>query len=157
MSNEIDVRNSEAITQMIDGSLNLYTSITTTEFADKIKLNNAIADALPIADHLGMWFVLADIVVQQVELTEEDETTHDLVTTSAIMVILIADDGTAYRVFSNGVFRDLQRIVKLLGEPNTWPEPVWVMVSEGRSGKNRFYNLRVATDNEVASDNKSVL
>ena len=130
---------------VIPSNTAFYTSISTANFADKVKLNNAIADSVAIIDHLDTWFVLRDIVIQEVELTDDDaDATPDNSPTvsNVLMTVLVADDGTAYRVFSGGVFRDLQRILNLLGEPSTWDMPVAVKVVESRSGKNRYYNLR---------------
>ena len=144
MANDIAISENNSIESFSGGVGRLFTTIKGEDFSAKLALNNAIADAEPIDKHLDKWINLKDIVIQDVEFTDEDESTGEVTTTPGIMVVLVDDQGKAYRAFSNGVFRDLQRLLNILGDPNTWPDPVSVKVVQTVSGKNRFYNLRAS-------------
>ena len=149
MANDIAVSENNSIESFTGGVGRLFTTIKGEDFSAKLALNNAIADAEPIDKHLDKWINLKDIVIQDVEFTDEDESTGEVTTTPGIMVVLVDDQGKAYRAFSNGVFRDLQRLLNILGDPNTWPYPVSVKVVQTVSGKNRFYNLRASLTSAI--------
>ena len=149
MANDIAVSENNSIESFTGGVGRLFTTIRGEDFSAKLALNNAIADAEPIDKHLDKWINLKDIVIQDVEFTDEDESTGEVTTTQGIMVVLVDDQGKAYRAFSNGVFRDLQRLLNILGDPNTWPDPVSVKVVQTVSGKNRFYNLRASLTSAI--------
>ena len=149
MAKDIAVSENNSIESFTGGVGRLFTTIKGEDFSAKLALNNAIADAEPIDKHLDKWINLKDIVIQDVEFTDEDESTGEITTTPGIMVVLVDDQGKAYRAFSNGVFRDLQRLLNILGDPNTWPDPVSVKVVQTVSGKNRFYNLRASLTSAI--------
>ena len=149
MANDIAVSENNSIESFTGGVGRLFTTIKGEDFSAKLALNNAIADAEPIDKHLDKWINLKDIVIQDVEFTDEDESTGETTTTQGIMVVLVDDQGKAYRAFSSGVFRDLQRLLNILGDPNTWPDPVSVKVVQTVSGKNRFYNLRASLTSAI--------
>ena len=149
MANDIAISENNSIESFTGGVGRLFTTIRGEDFSAKLALNNAIADAEPIDKHLDKWINLKDIVIQDVEFTEEDESTGEVTTTPGIMVVLVDDQGKAFRAFSNGVFRDLQRLLNILGDPNTWPDPVSVKVVQTVSGKNRFYNLRASLTSAI--------
>ena len=149
MANDIAISENNSIESFTGGVGRLFTTIKGEDFSAKLALNNAIADAEPIDKHLDKWINLKDIVIQDVEFTDEDESTGEITTTPGIMVVLVDDQGKAYRAFSNGVFRDLQRLLNILGDPNTWPDPVSVKVVQTVSGKNRFYNLRASLTSAI--------
>ena len=149
MANDIAISGNNSIESFTGGVGRLFTTINCEDFSAKLALNNAIADAEPIDKHLDKWINLNDIVIQDVEFTDEDESTGEVTTPQGIMVVLVDDQGRAYRAFSKGVFRDLQRLLNILGYPNTWPEPVSVKVVQTVSGKNRFYNLRASLTSAI--------
>ena len=149
MAKDIAISENNSIESFTGGVGRLFTTIQGEDFSAKLALNNAIADAEPIDKHLDKWINLKDIVIQDVEFTDEDESTGEVTTTPGIMVVLVDDKGKAYRAFSNGVFRDLQRLLNILGDPNTWPDPVSVKVVQTVSGKNRFYNLRASLTSAI--------
>ena len=149
MANDIAISENNSIESFTGGVGRLFTTIQGEDFSAKLALNNAIADAEPIDKHLDKWINLKDIVIQDVEFSDEDESTGEVTTTQGIMVVLVDDQGKAYRAFSNGVFRDLQRLLNILGDPNTWPDPVSVKVVQTVSGKNRFYNLRASLTSAI--------
>ena len=149
MANDVAISENNSIESFTGGVGRLFTTIKGEDFSAKLALNNAIADAEPIDKHLDKWINLKDIVIQDVEFTDEDESTGEVTTTQGIMVVLVDDQGKAYRAFSNGVFRDLQRLLNILGDPNTWPDPVSVKVVQTVSGKNRFYNLRASLTSAI--------
>ena len=149
MAKDIAISENNSIESFTGGVGRLFTTIQGEDFSAKLALNNAIADAEPIDKHLDKWINLKDIVIQDVEFTDEDESTGEVTTTPGIMVVLVDDQGKAFRAFSNGVFRDLQRLLNILGDPNTWPDPVSVKVVQTVSGKNRFYNLRASLTSTI--------
>lgn len=143
-------RTATAIAAMISGGINLYSTIHTDSFVDRMRLNNALADSDGIGGHLDTWITVKDIVAQQVEFSDTDEVTGEELTTTGVMVVLIDDSGKAYRVFSSSVFRDLQRTLKILGEPADWPLPVQMRITQHFNGKNRFFRLSTRIEDDTA-------
>ena len=68
------------------------------------------------------------------------------------MIILVDDEGNAYHAISDGIFKSLQTYCGLLGNPNTWPEPVAIIVDEKRSRRGfKFMTIKLAPASEEKS------
>lgn len=101
---------------------------------------NAVTNASPISEHLGETINLVHVVVQAVTIV--DDKTGEA--TDAVRAILLDADGSAYAATSDGLMGSLRDVFGIMGQPDTWPEPLPIKVVEkrGRSGF-RFYKIEL--------------
>lgn len=102
---------------------------------------NAVTNAEPISDHLGETINLVHVVAQAVVIVD-DKTSE---ATDAIRAILLDANGNAFAATSDGLMGSLRDIFGIMGQPDTWVEPLPIRVVEkrGRSGF-RFYKIELA-------------
>lgn len=137
--NEQDI--SGAIAGLNDPNSSFYSSIKGTDFAARKAIAKAQTSSLPIADNLGKTINLKHIIVQEVTIADRD--TGEL--NPAPRVLLIDAEGQAYHATSSGLLSSVRNILVTLGEPETWPEPVPVVVVEQRGrGNYRFMTINFA-------------
>jgi hypothetical protein len=130
------------IDSMNKPGLGIYSSITGTNFADKIKVVEALSNSVAIdPDHIGTVINLKDFIAQAIKIN--DTVNGGMI--DAARVILIDEDGTSYHATSVGLASALRTLVQVVGEPATWeaPIPVTVAVQKTRA------NFRVFTLNYV--------
>lgn len=120
----------------------IFTTIKGDSIEDRMKLFSAVNDAEKLADHIGETLTVSNLVVQQVDVT--DETTGEI--SQQPRVIIITPEGKAYSAISVGLLSSVKNIVSFLGDPNDWPLPLTFKVVEkrGRNGY-RFMTLELAT------------
>lgn len=147
MSNEIEIMENATATDVVDeirslasGAPTMYNSIKGEDFEARKKTYSAVSSAKKIRESLGKKINLENIIVQPIEVA--DENTGEI--SKQPRVILIDADGTAYYGISGGLFRSVGDVIGMLGEPETWPAPLPVVVKEmqGR-GANRFYTIEL--------------
>lgn len=118
----------------------IFTTVKGTDFDSRRKIFSAVNDAKPVSDLNGKPFVIADLVIEATEFVNEKTGEVE----PSVRTIFITPDGDAYQAFSGPVFNAAKRLLGLLGEPESWPEPVKVCVTEEGKGTNRFYKLALA-------------
>ena len=118
----------------------IFTTVKGTDFDSRRKIFSAVNDAKPVSDLQGKPFVIADLVIEATEFVNEKTGEVE----PSVRTIFITPDGDAYQAFSGPVFNAAKRLLGLLGEPESWPEPVKVRVTEEGKGTNRFYKLALA-------------
>nr|DAP61915.1 MAG TPA: Single stranded DNA binding protein [Caudoviricetes sp.] len=118
----------------------IFTTVKGTDFDSRRKIFSAVNDAKPVSDLNGKPFTIADLVIEATEFVNEKTGEVD----PSVRTIFITPDGDAYQAFSGPVFNAAKRLLGLLGEPESWPEPVKVSVTEEGKGANRFYKLALA-------------
>lgn len=118
----------------------IFTTVKGTDFDSRRKIFSAVNDAKPVSDLNGKPFVIADLVIEATEFVNEKTGEVE----PSVRTIFITPDGDAYQAFSGPVFNAAKRLLGLLGEPESWPEPVKVRVTEEGKGTNRFYKLALA-------------
>lgn len=118
----------------------IFTTVKGTDFDSRRKIFSAVNDAKPVSDLNGKPFVIADLVIEATEFVNEKTGEAE----PSVRTIFITPDGDAYQAFSGPVFNAAKRLLGLLGEPESWPEPVKVHVTEEGKGTNRFYKLALA-------------
>ena len=118
----------------------IFTTVKGTDFDSRRKIFSAVNDAKPVSDLNGKPFVIADLVIEATEFANEKTGEIE----PSVRTIFITPDGDAYQAFSGPVFNAAKRLLGLLGEPEAWPEPVKVRVTEEGKGTNRFYKLALA-------------
>lgn len=129
---------SATIQGLKNGNVNVMSTFEGGTFADKLKVLEVMSAAEPLADHLDETILLANVVIQQIEMP--DEKTGELLPVPRI--ILVAEDGTAYAAISSGILKSLENIFGILGQPKEWPGALEIHVSEARS-RNGFRFMTV--------------
>lgn len=118
----------------------IFTTVKGTDFDSRRKIFSAVNDAKSVSDLNGKPFVIADLVIEATEFVNEKTGEVE----PSVRTIFITPDGDAYQAFSGPVFNAAKRLLGLLGEPESWPEPVKVRVTQEGKGTNRFYKLALA-------------
>ena len=118
----------------------IFTTVKGTDFDSRRKIFSAVNDAKSVSDLNGKPFAIADLVIEATEFVNEKTGEVE----PSVRTIFITPDGNAYQAFSGPVFNAAKRLLGLLGEPESWPEPVKVRVTEEGKGTNRFYKLALA-------------
>lgn len=116
-----------------------YCSVTAESQAEKLALYNAISDPTPLNDMVGKEITVKDIYMQVIEM--KDEETGEIIKAPAIVLITI--DGEAYRCVSIGVYNDLTSIFNMVGEPNTWEEPITFIVKNKKINNKGWTMLKL--------------
>jgi len=130
----------ERMAMLANGS-GILSTLTGTDLASRKTTLNAVTNATPISDHLGETINLVHVVAQVVSIV--DVKTGEA--TDAVRAILLDADGSAYAATSDGLMGSLRDVFGIMGQPDTWSEPLPIRVVEqrGRSGF-RFYKIELA-------------
>lgn len=115
-----------------------YTSLSVTTQAEKLAMLKAINESQPLAENLNTPIALADFVAQAVQI--ENEATGEL--NDAVRITLIDSDGNAFHATSKGIFQQVKNIIKILGEPREWKEPVVVTAHKEGAGARKYLTLK---------------
>jgi len=130
----------QAVQNMGTGVSNVYSTIIGDTPEARIAILEAVTNAEPIADHLDEIIQLKDVVVQATEIGQEDGSERD-----ALRIILIDSEGKSYAAVSDGLFKAMQNMFAILGNPNTWTEPLPVKVVEVRGRRGfKFFTIKIA-------------
>lgn len=135
-----DIATTDSLLSGLTTTNGIFTTVKGTDFDSRRKIFSAVNDAKPVSDLQGKPFVIADLVIEATEFVNEKTGEVE----PSVRTIFITPDGDAYQAFSGPVFNAAKRLLGLLGEPESWPEPVKVCVTEEGKGTNRFYKLALA-------------
>lgn len=83
-----------------------------------------------LKDCINMKVKIQNVYCEVVEMTD-DETGHVQV---APRIVLIDDKGVGYQCVSLGVYGAVKKLFQIMGTPDTWEEPVEVMVKQVNRG-----------------------
>lgn len=141
MSGEVATNEvSGAISKLSAGEATIYSSMQTDSFDQRKALLKAVTNSTAIADILGSTIELADIIIQPIEL--EDARTGLMETQPRI--VLVDAEGKAFHAVSQGVFKAVQNLIAVLGQPSTWPGPVAITVNEVKGNKGfKFFTFDI--------------
>jgi len=145
-------RVNNSIAKLKGNSAAVWSSIQSDNFEDKLKVASAVQDATPLRDDLGKTIELEHIVVQAVEIKDTDDKGNEIVneqtgevkTLTAARIILVGKDGKSYASISTGIFKAVENLVGVLGQPHTWPAPVKVKAVEQGPAMRRYLTLKFA-------------
>lgn len=112
----------------------IYSSLS-DDFAGKKAFFTAQNSATSFKALRGKKIEIKDIVITEDDVVNTD--TGELETRRSIMVI--DKDGSAYGTSSQTVAAQIQRLVDILGDVKSWPEPVAVKIGTAKSGRDREY------------------
>lgn len=122
------------------GGRGIFSSLPNGTFEEKLATADALANALPMADHLGTPINLVHFVAQAIEVTNVDLATRESRKVPATRIVLVDADGTAYAGVSDGIFKSLQNLVSIFGAPATWERPIPVQVQRVKGNNGYSYH-----------------
>lgn len=141
MSTEIDVyagsATENAIDKLANGRQTVFSTLKGDDFGTKLAVLEATTASAPLAENLNKRIDLANVVVQMIDMTNEDTGVVETVPRT----ILIAADGKAYHAISSGVFKAIENIFGILGQPSEWPGALPVKAVRGGSGNRQYMTL----------------
>lgn len=134
------------------GAMNVWSSIQGTDFAAKLAVAAAVQEGESLRDHLGETIELVNVVVQGVWIADKDQdgvqkadpVTGEMKELYVARIVLIGADGKSFASISTGIFKALENLVNVLGEPHTWAEPVKVKAVEQGPAMRRYLTLKLA-------------
>lgn len=133
------------------GALRVWSSIKGDDFDAKMAVAAAVQEGEPLRDHLGETLELQHYVVQGVWIADKDANnvqkvdpeTGELKELYVARIVLITADGQSFASISTGIFKALENLVNVLGEPHTWPKPVKVKAVEQGPAMRRYLTLKL--------------
>ena len=130
---------SNEIANMSKGQLGLFSTITGDTFESKAALLNALSNSEPISENLKSTIQLANVVVESVDMPNEQ--TGEI--SAQPRIVLIAADGKAFHAISGPVFRDVKRLLAVMGHPTTWPTPLPIHVAQEGTGTRKYFTVKL--------------
>lgn len=141
MSSEVDVYGGSATENAIDklasGKSTVFSTLKGDDAATKLAVWTATTDSVPLAENLNKPIQLANVVMQVIDMADEE--TGEIQTVPR--TILIDAEGKAYHAISQGVFKAVENIFGILGQPDTWDKPLAVKAVRGGSGTRQYMTL----------------
>lgn len=138
-ANGFDVQS--AITALASGKQTVFSTLQGNDFDTKMQLLEAVTNSEPLSENLNKRIDLVNVVIQAVEMT--DEATGEI--REVPRVILIDDKGTAFHAISQPIFRAVETILGITGQPGTWPHALPIkVVKEGKAPRAYFTIKRAA-------------
>ena len=130
---------SSELSNMNNGQLGLFSTITGDSFEDKANLLNALSNSEPISENLRSTIRLANVVVEAVDMA--DEATGEV--KAQPRAILIDAEGKSYHMISGPAYRDVKRLLAVMGHPATWPQPLPVHVVQEGQGTRKYFTVKL--------------
>jgi hypothetical protein len=117
----------------------VFSTLTGNDFDTKVALMNALSNSVPVSENLKATIPLVNVVVESVDMA--DEGTGEI--KAQPRIILIAADGTAYHAISGPAFRDVKRLLAIMGHPSTWPAPLPIHVAQEGQGTRKYFTVKL--------------
>ena len=130
---------SNEIANMSKGQLGLFSTITGDTFESKAALLNALSNSEPISENLKSTIQLANVVVESVDMPNEQ--TGEI--SAQPRIVLIDADGKAFHAISGPAFRDVKRLLAVMGHPTTWPTPLPIHVAQEGTGTRKYFTVKL--------------
>jgi hypothetical protein len=124
------------------GGAGVYSSIEGAEFEDRLKVAAAVANSVPLNEHINKTIQLRHFVAQATEIVDRESKTGELL--PVVRLILIDEDGTAYHAISGGLFKSIENLIGILGKPAYWPGAVPVKVAQEGTPGRKYFTLKFA-------------
>jgi len=136
----------DEIATLASGASTVMSTFKGEGLAAKRELLSAKMNSTPLADHVDKPINLANVVVEAVEIA--DEKSGEISTQPRITLVDV--DGKAFHTISPVIFKDIQDILAIMGQPHTWtgdkgeftPLPVKMVKVKGKVG--HFFTLKLA-------------
>lgn len=128
------------IAALKQGGAAVFSTITGADRASKVAILNAMTNSKPVSENLGKTFNLLNVVIQAIEM--EDETTKEMV--SVPRIVLVDDKGEAWHAISSGLFKSLENIFGVMGNPDTWEGvPLPIKITQAGTGNRKYFTVSI--------------
>lgn len=135
---DVAVQNSaqQQLANVTEGA-GFYSSLALNTQAEKLSFLTLVTNSIPLQEKIGEDIAIKDVVIQTAQFVDEEtqEVTEGLRTT------IIDADGNAFHASSKGVALALRQAFNVLGEPQTWTEPLVGKVKQIPKGKFRVITI----------------
>lgn len=121
------------------GELAVFSTITGTDFASKVTLMNALSNSEPVSENLKATIELVNVVVEPVDMANEQ--TGEV--KAQPRIVLLDKNGVAYHAISGPAFRDVKRLLAIMGHPSTWPAPLPIHVVQEGTGTRKYFTIKL--------------
>lgn len=124
-----------------------YTSITGTDKKERAKLYNAIENPDgKLSDFINKKLKVSDVYMEKTEIMERDDEGNPTgVLVEVVKTVLITPDGKAYFSTAKGITKAMYTMFSIYGTPDTWDEPMEIMIEQKEIGKNRTFKIKVCS------------
>jgi len=130
---------SNEIANMSRGQLGLFSTITGDSFEAKAALLTALSNSEPISENLKATIRLANVVVESVDMA--DEATGEI--KAQPRIVLIDAEGKAFHAISGPAYRDVKRLLAVMGHPQTWGSPLPIHVVQEGQGTRKYFTVKL--------------
>lgn len=130
---------SNEIANLSKGQLGLFSTITGNSFDDKVALLNALSNSEPVSENLRSTINLANVVIESVDMA--DETTGEI--KAQPRIVLIDKDGKAFHAISGPAYRDVKRLLAVMGHPSTWSTPLPIHILQEGQGTRKYFTVKL--------------
>lgn len=114
-----------------------YSSLALTTQEEKLSFLSLVTNSNPLQDKLGEEIAIKDVVIQTAQFVDEE--TSEV--TEGLRTVIIDADGNAWHASSKGIALALRQAFNVLGEPQTWKDPLTAKVKQVPKGKFRVLTL----------------
>lgn len=119
------MNNLTLVEELQESSKQMYCSMEVKTAEDRKKLYNLLGNCdFRLSDKLDTEIYLTNVLVQK--FTNVDDETGAV--EEKYRVILVDKDGKTYASGSKGLYKSLGQLLAIMGEPNTWTEPLKIKV-----------------------------
>lgn len=138
MSKELTIMSGESQTD------NMYCSLVPANMEESKTLFNATNNPdMRIKDCINQQIAIKHIFCEIVNMERENEETGETTQNPTPRVVLIDEQNKSYQSMSFGVYRSVQKLIKIFGEPSAWGEPIVVTVKQVNSKDRSMLTLQL--------------
>lgn len=112
----------------------VYSSVQANTPEEKVALFNATQSPDRIKNYINNVIIVKDIILENVEFLDTETGEVKILPRT----ILISPDGSAYTATSVGIFNGIKNLVSIFGLPETWEQPIKIMVKQKSIGLNNI-------------------
>lgn len=123
-----------------------YTSMTVTTKEERKAFYNAVENPEhKLSEFINKKVTFSNVSMEMSQVQARDDAGNPIPDTfnPAVKTVLVTPDGKGIISTSMGVARALYSMFQIFGTPDTWDEPMTVVVKQIEIGKNRTFKLEV--------------
>lgn len=111
-----------------------YCSLVPKTQEEKVNFFNAVnSPTKRLKEMVNLEVEVKDIYAETINFTDKE--TGEIV--PGVRIVLISPSGESYQASSKGIFSSVSKLLKIMGEPNTWKKPVKIRPKEVSKGADR--------------------
>lgn len=134
MANELMLTDDNSLEISLVNAQQFYCSYRPKTDEDKVKFFNAInSPSKRLKEMVNMPVKVKDIYAERCEFVNQE--TGEV--TPGVRMVFISDTGESYQAASKGIFTSTQKLLGVMGRPESWKKPVTIVPKEVSKGANR--------------------